>query len=217
VLTNTDSYRIELVPFMNTQAGIWSQDSRYTHLRQEGGLWIQPFLDRNGNGQIDHGEPLYLENADLLIVVNNQPLRPNQFELQSSGIFLRLPPGLHRLDLDPAGFPIDGQPSQTAYAVEVTSGSYTPVPIPITRAYTVAGRVLDPAGNPVAGARVEAIPQNGGGPRLSVTNRAGIYYLEDLRTGTYHLRVNGNPVQPSAVTLTETSEGIQEVTLQLSD
>ncbi|QQE67267.1 hypothetical protein GFS31_39800 [Leptolyngbya sp. BL0902] len=217
VLSGNDSYRIELVPFINTQAGVWSQDSRYDYLRQEGGLWIQPFLDRNGNGQRDDGEPLYLDNAELLFVVDNQPLLPNQFERQANGIFLRLPPGLHRLDLDPAGFPIDGQPSQTAYAVEVTSGSYTPVPIPITRAFTVAGRVLDAEGNPVAGARVEAIPQNGGGPRLSVTNRAGIYYLEDLRTGTYQLRVNGSPVQPSDVTLTDMSEGLQEINLRLAD
>ncbi|MFH7245381.1 MAG: carboxypeptidase-like regulatory domain-containing protein [Spirulina sp.] len=217
VFTGTDSYRIEVVPFANTQAGFWPQDSRYDYFRQEGGLWIQPFLDRNGNDQRDNGDPLYLDNADLLIVVNNQPLHPNQVEIQPNGLFLRLPPGLHRLDLDPAGFPIDGKPSQTAYAVEVTSGSYTPVLIPITRAYTMAGRVLDRAGNPVAGARVEALPQNGSVARLSVTNRAGIYYLEDLRTGTYQLRVNGNSVQPNEVTFTEMSEGLQELNLNLSD
>ncbi|TVQ08226.1 MAG: carboxypeptidase regulatory-like domain-containing protein, partial [Leptolyngbya sp. DLM2.Bin27] len=216
-LTSTANYRVELVPFANTQAGVRSQDSRYDYFRQEGGLWIQPFLDRNGNGQRESDEPLYLDDAELLIVVNNQPLRSSQFEIQPNGIFLRLPPGLHRLDLDPAGFPIDGQPSQTAYAVEVTPGSYTPVPIAITRAYTVAGRVVDRGGNPVAGARVEAIPPNGDTTRISVTNRAGIYYLEDLRPGTYQLRVNGNPVQPNSVTLTEMSDGIQEINLQLSD
>ncbi len=217
VLTGTDSYRIELVPFANTQAGFFPQDSRYDYFRQEGGLWIQPFLDRNGNGQRDSDEPFYLDDAELLIVVNNQPLRSSQFERQPNGIFLRLPPGLHRIDLDPAGFPIDGQPSQAAYAVEVTSGSYTLVPIPITRAYTVAGRVLDSGGNAVGGARVEAMPQNGGETRLSVTNRAGIYYLEDLRTGTYQLRVNGTAVRPDTVTLTELSEALQEINLQLPD
>ncbi|QQE66946.1 hypothetical protein GFS31_36510 [Leptolyngbya sp. BL0902] len=215
VLSSNDSYRIELVPFVNTQARVLSRDSRFDYLRQEGGLWVQPFLDRNGNGQRDDDDPLYLDNAELLIAVNNRPLRPNQFERQANGIFLRLPPGLHRLDLDPAGFPIDGQPAQTAYAVEVTAGSYTPVPIPITRAYTVAGRVLDPAGNPVAGARVEAISASDGTPLLSVTNQAGIYFLGNLRTGTYQLRVNGSPAQPATVTLTEASEGLQEINLTI--
>jgi hypothetical protein len=213
-LTGDDTYRIELVPFANTQGRFLPKDSRYNDMRQQGGLWVQPFVDRNGNGSRDLDEQLYLENATLLLKLNNDPLRDNQLEIHGKGIFIRLDPGIHRVDLDPAGYPANQQPLQTAYAVDVVSGSYTPLLIPLMPSYTVAGQVLNSNGKPLGGVRVEAIANDAKRRSVSVTNGAGIFYLENLGPGSYQVLTNGQPAQPTAsITLTEHSDPIVEITL----
>ncbi len=114
-----------------------------------------------------------------------------QPEVQSDRTLVRLPPGTYRLDLDPAGFPPDWQAASEALAVNVVAGSYTPVAIPLIQSYTRYGVITDAQGNAIAGARVEAMPAGRGKRRFSVTNGAGVYYLEGLRQGNYLLQVNG--------------------------
>ncbi|HBB30764.1 MAG TPA: hypothetical protein DDZ80_32620 [Cyanobacteria bacterium UBA8803] len=215
VTSKEDSYSLEVLTSFNLQDGIFPGDRHSDRFRTKGGLLIQPFFDRNHNGKQDAGESSYTETADLLLILNNQPIKASQPEVQSNRVLIRLSPGTYRLDLDPAGFPPDWQSALDAYAVEVVAGSYTLLAVPLIRSYTLAGIVADTAGNPIAGARVEAISTDGVQRRFSVTNSAGVYYLERLSEGKFKLQINGKPAQPDAIALEESSEPLQELNLKL--
>lgn len=208
-----ESFSLELVSSANLQRGIFPGDRRSDYFRTQGGLLIQPFFDRNNNGKRDRGEDYYTETADLLFILNNQPLKSSQPEVQRDRVVVRLPPGTYRLDLDPAGYPLDWQPLVEAMAVDVVAGSYTPIWVPLIPAFTLSGVVTDASGNAVAGARVEAVGSKGTQRRFSVTNGAGVYYLERLQPDTYTLLVNGEPAQPGTITLNESSQPFRELNL----
>ncbi len=208
-----ESYSIELVGNANLQGGIFPGDRRSDYFRTLGGLLIQPFFDRNNNGKHDSGEDYYTQTADLLFILNNQPLKSSLPEVQANRVVVRLPPGTYRLDLDPAGFPLDWQPLVDAMAVDVVAGSYTRILVPLVPSFTLSGVVTDNSGNAVAGARVEAIASKGGLRRFSVTNGAGVYYMERLQPDTYTLLVNGKPAQPDTITLGESSKPFGELNL----
>lgn len=208
-----ERYSLELVSSLNLQRGIFPGDRRSDYFRTQGGMLIQPFFDRNNNGLRDSGEEFYTETADLLFILNNQPLKSSLPEVQSDRVLLRLPPGIYRLDLDPAGFPLDWQPIVDAMAVEVVAGSYTPIPVPLVPSFTLSGLVTDASGNVVPGARVEAKGKKDASRRFSVTNGAGVYYLERLQPDTYTLFVNGKSAQPDTITLNESSKFLAELNL----
>jgi hypothetical protein len=205
--------------FLQPQLSIGN--SRFERLRGEGGLLLKPYFDDNNNGQRDSGEEIYTEETDLLFLINNDTF--NQFsrykpDVRAEGIFFRLAPDTYRLDVDPAGAPIGWKTNDSSFAVEVIAGSYTPVEIPLIRSYTVAGRVADSFGIPLSGIRVEAIPRNGNGNRvLSVTNGAGIYYLEGLEQGEYNLLVDSKLARPGLLELNKNSDSLIELNLGLND
>src|SRR5262249_57303362 len=62
------------------------------------------------------------------------------------------------------------------------------------QAATLRGRVTDPLGGLVAGARVQA--QGPGGRRSAVTSAAGDYVLAGLRPGTYAVTVTKDLFTP---------------------
>ena len=92
---------------------------------------------------------------------------------------------------------------------------YTPRLVPFTRSYTVAGALTDAEGKLVGGARVEAILKEKGKKVFSVTNDAGVFFLENLQQGTYDLFINGEPAQPQNITIDGNSEAMQELNLKL--
>lgn len=198
-------------------------NSYIDELRGEGGIAILPFIDENENNIQDENELIYTtdmsqEEQDLLLLLNNQEVEHfSDFggDLRDEGIFLRLAPDVYRLDIDTAGIPIGWKTEGTsAYAVEVNAGSYTPIKIPLTQAFTLLGVVSDAEGAPVRGVRVEAIPRGDRGSRaLSVTNGAGIYYLESLGKGEYDLFVNGQLAEPGRVEITGDLEVLTELNL----
>lgn len=210
-----DSYSLEIISSLNFGGGgLFAGDRKSDRLRSAGGLLIQPFFDKNNNGKRDRGEQIYTENSDLLFTVNNSPIKSFRPQIQKQRILIPLVPGAYRLDIDPAGFPLDWEAVTDSYAVEVVAGSYTPVDIPFRSSYTLSGVVTDTTGKPVAGARVEAIATASEQRRFSITNDAGVYYLERLPQNIYQLKVNDRVAQPSTVTLNESSQHFQEVNLQ---
>jgi hypothetical protein len=215
VSSDEQRFRLEVSPNLYFQGGIAPGDPRFDRLRNEGGIWMQPFFDRNNNGKRDRGEDVYTEDIDLMLVLNNESINSSRPEIRRQGVFVIVAPGLYRLDLDPAGYPPDWKPVKPAYAVEVVAGSYTPVLIPMVQSYTVAGKVTDAQGQPVANARVEAVPVDRGETVLSVTNDAGVFYLENLPQGTYNLLVRGQPARPSQVVIDANSPSLQEVNLTI--
>ncbi|WP_353932659.1 carboxypeptidase-like regulatory domain-containing protein [Okeanomitos corallinicola TIOX110] len=214
VSVNSDqsSFSIDLVSGLNLQRGIKPSDRRSEYFRTQGGLLIQPFFDKNNNGKRDSNEEFYTQDAGLLVIINNRPLRSFSPDIRSDGILIRLAPGTYRLDLDPAGFPPDWQANNTALAVDVIPGSYTPVVIPLILSYTVSGVVTDSQGDALVGARVEAVEKNQGIRRFSVTNGAGVYYLENLPQGNYQLEINGKSA--GSLNLDQSSEPFQELNLK---
>lgn len=212
--SDTGIFRIELLPRLNIQSSIRPGQARFEQLRNQGGIILSPFFDQNHNQQRDPGEALYTENSDLLFRLNNRSIRSLRPNLYEDGIYLQLAPGNYRLDIDPAGFPIDWQAQTSAYAVEVVAGSYTTVPVPLSLSYTLSGIVTDSEGNPVGGAKVEAIATAGEDQSISITNGAGVFFLEGLQQGTYRLMVNGDLAEPNAVTIGADSEPFQELNLQ---
>jgi len=99
----------------------------------------------------------------------------------------------------------------TSYAVKVVSGSYTSVLVPMIPSYTVTGIVTNTENKPVPGARVEAIPINTGKTIISITNDAGVFYLEQLAQGRYNLFVNGKPANLKTLTIDGKSKSFSEI------
>jgi Carboxypeptidase regulatory-like domain len=212
-ISDQSAFIVELVSSLNVQNGVVPGDRRADYLRTLGGLSIEPFFDRNNNGKRDLNEEAYTDSPELLIILNNQPLRLFQAEVGGDRILVRVPPGTYRLDLDPSGFPPDWQATGEAYAVDVAAGSYTPVPVALIPSYTLAGVVADAQGKPVSGARVEAVQFISGQRIFSVTNDAGVYYIERLQQGTYSLQINGKAASPQTITLDRFSKPLQELNL----
>ncbi|MBC1220013.1 carboxypeptidase regulatory-like domain-containing protein [Nostoc sp. UCD121] len=206
------TFSIDLASSLNLQGGISPGDRRSNYFRTQGGLSIKPFFDRNNNGKWDGGEEVYTDNADLLLTLNNKPLKSFLPQIQGDRTLVRMPPGIYRLDLDPAGLPPDWQPMVESVAIDVVAGSYTPVMIPLIRSYARSGVVTDTQGQAIAGARVEAIQPDQTTRCFSVTNGAGVYYLEGLSQGKYTLQINGKSA--GTLKLEESSEAFQELNLQ---
>ena len=192
-------------------------DRNLTKLRTQGGLLVRPFADQNNNGQLDKGEKIHTEDAKLLLIVNHQLLQSNVNNITKQGVFVTLPPGGYRLDLDPAGYPFNLSPTKTAYGVQVTAGSYTKLNIPLTPSYTVMGVVTDSQGEPMSGVRVEAVSPRSSQSVFSITNSAGVYFLEGLTQDIYNITVNDQSVNLKPLKITSDSESLQEVNVKMSD
>ena len=212
--SNEPEFSIELTNRFHTQRGIVPGAQQTNQLRGEGGVMLRPFFDHNANGVHDDGESYHTESADLLFILNNKPIQGTEPTVLNDRVLLALPSGSYRLDLDPAGIPLNLLAETTSMAVDVVAGSYTSVPFPFQPSYTVIGVVSTPAGNALAGARVEAIPENGLESIFSITNGAGVYVLEALEQGRYQLQVNEQLLEPSILEIIQTTEPFQEINLQ---
>lgn len=210
--SDESSFSIDLVSSLNFQGGISPGDRRSNYLRTQGGLLIKTFLDKNNNGQQDPGEEYYTDPEGAMVSVNNQPVKSLRAEVGSDRTKLRLTPGKYRIDIDPAGFPPDWRAETDAFAVNVVAGSYTRIMIPLTQSYSFSGVVTNAEGNALAGARLEAISTGTGKRSFSVTNTAGVYYLEGLQQGEYTLLVNGKSTQ--MIKLDTNSPPYQELQIQ---
>ncbi|MFM6251359.1 MAG: carboxypeptidase regulatory-like domain-containing protein, partial [Dolichospermum sp.] len=213
--SDSASYRVEIGSAVNFNPKISPGSGRFERLRSEGGIFIQSFLDKNNNGRRDNNEQIYTQDIELLLMLNNKKVNPNDVNITKQGAFVRLEPGFYRLDLDPAGYPLDYKPTQTSFAIDVAPGSYTNISIPFIASYTLAGTVIDSQGKPIKGAKVEAINTNNRSSIFSITNSSGVFYLEQLPLGTYKLMVNGKPVEPNTITIKPDDPTLKELNLKL--
>ena len=212
---NDSQVRIDVFPNLRLQGRPSLGDRNMDRLRTQGGILVRPFADKNTNGKLDRGEKIQTEDADLLLTINHKSLESTRPNITDRGVFVRLSPGEYRLDLDPVGYPFNLKPAESSYAAKVRAGSYTTIDIPFNPSYTAMGVVTNSKGEPVAGARVQAIGSSR--PVLSVTNSAGVYFLEGLSQDTYTLTVNDRPVDLEPLQLTAESEPLQEINLQIAD
>jgi len=215
--SNESRFRLDIAPSLFLQPKLRPGSSNFESLRTQGGLFIQPFLDNNGNGKKDKGEKFYNEDLEFLLLLNNRPLKDftiNKPEIRDDGLLANLFPGKYRLDLDSAGYPIGWKATETAYAINIRAGGYTTVTVPLVPSYVLAGAATDRSGEAIGGAKIEALSMETGLKYLSVTNGVGIFYLESLPQGTYEILINGNPAEPGKITLDENSETFQEINLK---
>jgi hypothetical protein len=217
---NNSSLSLGLFTSLLTQPNLNlnSDEGKLEKLRTQGGIILQPFLDRNNNGLRDEGEDFYTQDIELLFLINNQPLNRlgiARAEVVDDGASFELPPDTYRLDIDPAGFPLGWKAVEPAYAVRVAPGAYTTVSIPLIPSYVVTGRVTDQEGNSMIGASVQFVSRSNPKTTItSVTNSAGIYYLEDLKPDVYDLVINGKPAQQNTLEINANSETFLELNLQ---
>jgi len=212
--SNQSSVSINLVSDLNLQNGIHPSDRNVDYFRTSGGLLIQPFYDREHSGNYNSSEELYTDIN--LIRINNKELFPSQATITSNGILVRLPPGTYRIDLDPSGYPLDWKAKVEALAVNVVAGTYTPVQVPLVQSYTISGIVTDAKGKPINGAKVEAIPTNPNSQRIfSITNEAGVYFLEGLEQDKYNVQISGQSANPLSITIDKSSKTFQELNFKL--
>jgi hypothetical protein len=206
-----DNYAIELNTTLLTSSGIEGTDSQIEEFRAVGQVKLTAFIDTNGNGIQDPGEASYYD--PLLFKINQKPVKDFQGGNGTDSATIKLPSGSYRLDIDPAGYPINYRASTDAMRVDVAAGNITPISIPLVPAYVTTGALLDTEGQPVGGARVEAISLKNGRKITSVTNDAGIYYLEGLEQGEYTVNINGLTTTPARIIITPTSQSTQELNL----
>ena len=217
--SNESRFSLNLSPSLFLQPKLRPGSRNLENLRTQGGLFIQPFLDRNGNGKKDKQEKFYNEDLDFLLLLNEQPL--NRFtvskpDIRQDGLLANLFPGKYRLDLDPAGYPVGWKATETAFAIDIAAGSYTTVTVPLIPSYILAGTATQNNDEVISGARIEAVSLETGLKYFTVTNGVGSFYLENIPQGNYELFVNGNSVRSGDITLNEKSETFQEINLQIN-
>ena len=78
---------------------------------------------------------------------------------------------------------------------------FTSLAVAQTSTATLKGKILDPDGDPVAGAEVNAVNQASGNVYQAVSGRDGSYMLAGLRPGTYDVIVASPAYEPKAQTV----------------
>jgi len=217
---NNSSISLSLFTSVLLQSGVElsNDQSKLDKLRTQGGIFLQPFFDKNNNGIRDEGEDIYTDDIESLFLINSQALirfgisRP---KIVSQGLLFELPPNTYRLDIDPSGCPLGWKALQTGYAVKVTSGTYTTIAIPLVPSYVVTGTAIAKDGKPMIGANVEFVSRSNPKQRFtSITNNAGIYYLENLTVDIYQLFINGNSAQSNILEINSDSKNFLELNIQ---
>ena len=213
MLSNSGQFSLSLVSSLGTQSGFYAGNRRLDEMRSQGGLLIQSFIDRNNNGQRDPAEPLYTEATDFL-KINNEFPPAYRLEKHDDRTLVRLVPGTYRIDLDPSGFPLEYQPTDMTMAVNVQEGSYTPILIALQQVYALNG-VISRNGQPANGVKIEAFNLMSKKSKLSLTNAAGVYYLEGLAQGDYEIRIDGKNINTKQIKFTPESESLKEMNFQI--
>src|SRR5262249_6255322 len=79
------------------------------------------------------------------------------------------------------------------------------------------GKVVDPAGAPVAGARITVVPEGRGAGPSTVSDQSGEFSLS-LEPGSYTIKINaqGFLEAPRTVIIKDTDSEFLEVTLQIA-
>ncbi len=215
--TDRQNFSVELQSSLDLQGG--TANARVEDLRTRGGIVIQPFFDRNGNGKQDPGEESYWHPE--LVLLDKQPLNPNRTNKLSDSpaerlhqrVEVKADPGSYRLDLNLAHIPSHWRSQVDSLRVNVALGSYTHVLIPLAPIYTVTGIVSNAAGQPVPKTPVIATQLAGTGAERTVTTKSdGSYAIEDLAPGSYQISIPGQ-VNPAIIAIVSSSPVVQQLNL----
>jgi hypothetical protein len=160
-----------------------------------GGVSGYVFLDENGNGDMDPGEPVL---DGVRVVMGGQTVRTD-----SQGRFRAwdlVPFEPLRLRVDPQSIPDPTWISlRGVVEVEVPPASYRRVDLPLSPSGEVTGRAVRVNGEgkelPLANLELELVDQERGSVRTLSTFSDGEFYLFGVPPGSYHLRVAGGALR----------------------
>jgi Carboxypeptidase regulatory-like domain len=215
--SNQGNYAIELTTTIftgNGFGGIRGTNDRVEDFRNLGKVVFQPFLDKNQNGRQDPGEESYWD--PLLIRLNEKPIDRFRPQVNNNQGDLNLPTGSYRIDIDPAGYPINYRSRLDALRADVVSGGVTTIAIPLISSYSVVGFVKDPKGDIIPGGRVEALNLRTKAKIISITNDSGFFTLEGLEQDEYKITVSDLPTTPNNIKITPSSQPQQEINLTVT-
>jgi Carboxypeptidase regulatory-like domain len=205
------SYAIELTTTLFTGNGIRGTFDRIEDFRNLGKVVFQPFYDKNQNGRQDAGEEGYWD--PLLIRLNEKPIDRFRPQVTNNQGDLNLPNGEYRIDIDPAGYPVNFRSRLEALRLAIVSGGVTTVSIPLIQSYSMVGFVKDTKGDVIPGGRVEALNLRTKTKVISITNDSGFYTLEGLEQDEYQITVSGLTTAPNSIKVTPNSPPQQEINL----
>jgi len=205
------SARLTLVPGIVGQARLESSAvGSNTYLDQEPRLLVNliadlglargrlvaasPYAVREGRGGIagvvlvdaPPGASKY-DLADVPVSVNGR--RVARTDAKGQFFVGALRPGVYRVELEPDNLPIELVPRVRTLNAEVGGAAVTRVDFVVRAEYGVAGRIVDAAGSPVAGVRVELLDGSRTVVQRAVSDRFGLYRIDGLPVGTYMLRI----------------------------
>jgi Carboxypeptidase regulatory-like domain len=209
--SNQADFSLGLVTTLLFDGNVRGTNDRITDLRTFGRLQATAFFDDNLNGIQDSGEKSYWD--PLLLRINENELSYYRNQVEGSTGVVSLQPGSYRVDVDPAGYPPNYRSVTPPQRVDIVASGISRVSIPLTPAYIVTGTLKDQNNNPIADARVEIIGADGRSKADSITNGAGLFYLEDLGQGEYKFKVSNYPIAPATIKIDATSKPLQEITL----
>jgi hypothetical protein len=207
------SYAIELTTTLFTGNGIRGTYDRVEDFRNLGKIVFQPFLDKNQNGRQDNGEESYWDPQ--LIRLNEKPIDRFRPQVNNNQGDINLPNGSYRIDIDPAGYPINYRSRLDALRADVTSGGVTTIAIPLVQSYSMVGFVKDTKGDAIPGGRVEALNLRTKAKIISITNDSGFYTLEGLEQDEYKITVSDLATTPNNIKIAPNSPPQQEINLTI--
>ncbi len=218
--TNRENFSLELQSTLDFQGGSVAT-TQVEDLRTRGGIVIQPFLDRNGNGKQDPGEDGYWNSE--LVTLDNKALNPSRTTQLPDRVEIRSLPGSYRLDLNSAHLPPGWRSALTdslgkpieSLRVNVALGSYTTISIPLMPIYQVTGIVADATGTPRPDVEVTAVHISGTSVRRTTSNADGSYEFTDLALGEYEISISGQ-LQPTKIAIVASSPVVQRFDLRQS-
>jgi Carboxypeptidase regulatory-like domain len=206
-------FSVSLVTTLQIDGGIRGTDTRLDELRSLGRIELSAFIDTNQNGVRDAGEQSYWD--PLLVKINQSDLNYFRTQTENNISTVSLAPGSYRIDIDPAGYPPNYRTVPAPRRVDVVASDTTRIAIPLTPSYVVTGILKDQNGNPLADTRIEIISADGKFKADSVTNNAGVFYLEGLGKGEYQFKVNSFPVSPASLKIDVNTQTLQEINLTI--
>ncbi len=157
-----------------------------------GGIKGRVFMDNNGNGLVDRGEP----GAEGIEVIGDGGRKA---VTGKHGEFLLPTPSQRRqmrVSLNPLKIPVELTPTRGTQVAKLEPGLLTPIRLSVAKLGSISGFLTGPneknpeESSPVSGTRVVALNDSGQEVQESVTYSDGSFYLGELMPGTYAIQVD---------------------------
>jgi len=156
----------------------------------QAGVAGEVFLDLNGNGRRDPGEPP-VEGA--MVTVGGQRIAADQdgrFRLWEVQPYQATVAAVDSLSVD-----FDLVPSPREVVIRPAANVFNRVELPLVRTRELAGRVEGPGGRSLAGVAVEVVDREGQVMALERTFSDGEFYFQRVPPGSFTLRVADSSLQ----------------------